>query len=47
MPYKSEMEGALETTEIKIQRENKKSQDQVQDSLIGNTIYTLNKEFKS
>lgn len=46
MPYKSEVEGALKTTEIKIQRENKKSQDQIQDSLIGNTIYTLNKEFK-
>lgn len=41
MPYKSEVEGALKITEIKIQRENKKSQDQVQDSLIGNTIYTL------
>lgn len=47
MPYKSEMEGALKTTEIKLQRKNKKSQDQVQHSLTGNTIYTLNKEFKS
>lgn len=35
MPYRSEMEGALKTTEIKIQRKSKKSQDQVQHSLIG------------